>query len=53
MLKMRRYTPDRFKPLIPPPPPVHPNPEIDRQLMVAYAKRRYFAQLFIDTEIEP
>jgi len=52
MLNKKRYEPDKLKPLIPPPPPIHPNPEIDRQMMVDYAKQRYFAQLFIDTEID-
>ncbi len=49
MLNNRRYEPDKLKPLIPPPPPVHPNAKIDRQMMVDYAMKRYFAQLFIDT----
>ncbi len=52
MLNNRRYEPDKLKPLIPPPPPVHPNPEIDRQMMVDYAMQRYRAQLFIDMDFE-
>ncbi len=52
MLTGKRYEPDKLKPLIPPPPPVHPNPDIDRQMMVDYAKQRYRAQLFIDMNLD-
>lgn len=52
MLNKRLYVADGLKPLIPPPPPVHPNSEIDRQIMVDYAKQRYRAQLFVDMEFK-
>lgn len=52
MLNGKRHQPDKLRPLIPPPPPIHPNPEIDRQMMVDYAKQRYRAQLFIDMDFE-
>jgi hypothetical protein len=48
MLNGQRYVPDQLKPLMPPPPPIHPNPSIDRELMREYAIRRYRAKLQID-----
>lgn len=50
MLNGKRYVPDQLKPLIPPPPPVHPDPEIDRVLMAEYAIQRYRARLHIEME---
>jgi len=50
MLNRMRYVPDPLKPLMPPPPPVHPNPEIDRQLMAQYAIERYRAKLQINID---
>ena len=50
MLKFQRYVPDQLKPLTPPPPPVHPDPEIDRQLMAEYARERYRARLQINVD---
>jgi hypothetical protein len=47
MLNGQRYVPDKLKPLMPPPPPVHPDPEIDRALMRQYAIERYRAKLCI------
>ena len=35
------YQPDKFKPLMPPPPPIHHDPRIDRANMRRYAMERY------------
>jgi len=50
MLNNKAYVPDKFKPLMPLPPPVHKDPEIDRQLMADYARKRYYAHLSIDLD---
>ena len=46
----RRYEPDRFKPLIPPPPLFHKDIEKDRENMRRYARQRYIEGLKIDTD---
>jgi hypothetical protein len=50
MLNNRAYVPDKFRPLVPPPPPIHKNPSIDRELMLAYARKRYYAQLTVEID---
>ena len=50
MLNQRAYVPDKFKPLVPQPPPIHKNASIDRELMLEYARKRYYAQLTVEID---
>jgi hypothetical protein len=47
------YAPDRLKPLMPPPPLIHPDIETDRINMRRYARERYLAGIYIDTDFQP
>ena len=48
MATRKAYMPDKLRPLMPPPPPIHPDMEIDRANMQRYARERYSAGLQIN-----
>jgi hypothetical protein len=51
-MKQRKllYAPDNLRPLMPPPPSIHPNIETDRIKMRQYARERYIAGLQIEMD---
>jgi hypothetical protein len=50
MPNRKAYAPDKLRPLMPPPPPVHPDVETDRINMRRYARERFIAGLQINTD---
>lgn len=46
------FAPDKLKPLIPGPPPVHWDPQQDRRNMRQYAQQRYIASKQTDPDYD-